>query len=156
MPQYKIYAVEPMGFPTVPLIVTTVYANPGGYPRAEWFLAIPDDESTLFATRIKYSVKSFPPGPFELNEDLMLREALDQATLQLRSYLFKMRKTDSPVSGFRTPDIREENKNLFMHYWIRGECLTQIEKITATTEFVPLKDDLDHVRSLPKLIRTDL
>src|SRR5438045_9435018 len=114
MPQYKIYAVEPMNFPTVPLIVTTAYANAGGYPRAEWFVAIPDEQSTFFAQRIRFDVRNFPAGPFQLDEDVMLREALDEASLKLRCFLNERREAAGHVSGFRSPDIREDNTNLFI------------------------------------------
>ena len=155
MPQYKIYAGEPMGFPTVPVIVTTAYANHGGYPRGEWFLAIPDDRHSLFALRIVFAFTSFPEGPFQLNEDTVLREALDEAKLRLRRYLFEARDPQNQPS-FREADIREDNRNLFMHYWLRGECMDQLERIFRITEFAPLQTDLQHVLELQRPERRDL
>jgi len=150
MAQYKIFAVEPMGFPTVPLIVTAAYTNHGGYPRGEWFLAIPDDADSFFGGRITYSYKSFPQGPFSLSEDVILREALDEAKLRLRRYLFEKRTGGFPIAGFREADVREDNKNLFMHYWLMGQCMTQLERISKATQFQALEMDLHHVLQLPR------
>ena len=65
MPQFKVYAAEIMPMGEVAVIITTAFANAGGYPRAESFLIVPDE---LCANSLAFDVKSFQDSPVELNE----------------------------------------------------------------------------------------
>ncbi len=156
MPQYKVYAVEPLGEASVPIVVTTAYANAGGYPRGEYFVAIPDKECTFFAQRTKFSTTAFPAGGVALNEELILREVLDQALLYLRTYIAKRGITLPPAAHAFRPEVREDNNNLFVHRWIRGACPDQLVRIAKTTEHQPLYDFIRWVARLDKVDYTDL
>lgn len=156
MPEFELYTVEPVGIAIIPFIVTAAYTNPGGYPIAEWFLAIPDEKCSFFAQRLRFRVRSFPPGEIELTEQLMIREALEQAKLRLRQYLFETKEAKGSQAYFHSSDVVESNKDFFVHYWIRGQCAEHLEKIADATEHDPLRNFLMGVMSLPKIHCQDL
>jgi len=156
MPQYKVFAVEPLGDATVPIIVTTAYTNPGGYHNGEYFVAIPDKECTFFAQRTRFSVKAFPPGGTVLDEDFVLREVLDQALLRLRTYVAQRGITLPPAVRTFRPDILEDTKSLLVHRWIRGVCQDQLVRIAKTTAHEPLTEFIRWVAGLETTDQTDL
>ncbi len=156
MAQYKVPTIEPFTTRAAPFIVTTAYTNAGGYLKAEWFLVVPDDRCTGFAQRACFTVKAFPPGEFQLDEDLMLQDALGQAKVRLSRYLDEQRAAAGERGGSRFPSIEESDKRFFVRYWIHGECVDSLERIRCDTECQPLTEFLRWVVTLPKIERQDL
>lgn len=151
MPQHKLYAIEPWDTLAIPFIVTTAYQNLGGYPKAEWFLAVPDSDCTFFARRIRFNIKNFPAGEVELDEAFMLREAFEQAKSQLRVHLAKINVRRNFHVEPSTLIIREENEDFFVHCWVRNICKDQIANIAQKTEHEPLANFLNWVIDLPQI-----
>lgn len=157
MPQFKVYAAEVMPVGDVAVIITTAFTNPDGYPRAESFLIIPDEECTLCMKSLSFEVKSFKNSPVELNEEFMLQEALNQALVELRLYVDRL----SEKKGFGLPCARpefiEDNQNLLVHLWVRGRCFERLDKIARKTQCEPLHELLNRiVSSLPQIRRDEL
>ena len=156
MPQFKVYAAEIMPMGEVAVIITTAVANAGGYPRAESFLIVPDEQCTLCANSLAFDVKSFQDSPVELNEEFMLQEALNQASIDLRLNLAKLSKAQGIAIPHASPTIAEDNRNLLVHIWIRGHCFEKLNEIMQKTEFAPLRDFLLPLTKLPAIRKKGL
>jgi len=156
MPKFNVYAGEIAGLGEVAVIITTAYTNAGGYPRAEYFLIIPDDKCTGYAHRLFFDVQSFQDSPIELNEQLMLAEALNQARIDLRLYLAKSVQGSGIALPHAGPAIIEDNSNLLVHLWLRGKCAERIVEVASKTDYPPLKDLLRAIAKLPTISKQGL
>lgn len=154
MPRYKVFAAEVRLFGEPAIIITAAYANPGGYPRAEYYLLISDEVNTLFANELRFEVKSFENSPVELNEEFMLSEALGQARIDLLLYL--QQQADQGKSVVQTnPMILDSNSNVFVQATIRG-TFPQLESVYRKTKCDLLLEVLEPRLRLPKLLKQKL
>ena len=151
MPQFKVYAAEVARMGDVAVIITTAYTNPGGYPRAEYFLIIPDEKCSVYANLFSFDVKSFEDSPIKLNEELMLDEALNQARIDLRLHLAKLSDPRGIVLSHKAPEVLEDNRNLLVHLWIRGQCAQRLVDVAKKTDFEPLRGFLKLIVNLPTI-----
>lgn len=153
MPQYKIFSAEVRRFGEPAIIITTAYTNPGGYPRAEYFVLVPDDKHTLLGAQLSFDVKSFKDSPIELNEQLMLDEAMGQARLVLGSYLHKQMEGGAlvPLGG---PAIVASNQNALVAGQFHG-TFPQLAQVPGMTQLDELKQLLAWVLKLPKITRKE-
>jgi hypothetical protein len=149
MPQFKVYVAEVMRTRDVAVIITNAFTNPGGYPRAESFLIIPDDECTLYCKSLSFDVKSFKDSPIELNEEFMLQEALNHARIGLSLYLAKLSEEKNIPLPHAGPKITEDKHNLIVSLWVRNYCIESFKEIARKTEFEPLKEFLKIVFTHP-------
>lgn len=150
MAKYEFYAVEITRFGPVGVAIVTAYTNPGGYPRAESFLLIPD-KKTIFSQKMSFDVKSFQDSPVELTEDFMLAEALQQAKIDLGQYIQESGNPPHPDS----PNFSKDNINLLVHTWIRGTC-PHINEVYKKTGLEELKDAMRPILNLPVIEREGL
>lgn len=149
MPKHKLFSAEVRRFGEPAIIITTAYFNPGGYPRAEAFVLIPDNAKTLIANRLSFDVKSFAESPVQLNEELMLSEALGQARIDLLLYLQKNveEATSLPLGA---PMILDTNVNALVGAQFRG-TLPQLADVRSKTELQELQELLGLLLKLPKI-----
>ena len=96
-PSFRVHLADPLGLVDTPFIVTTAYTSATGLPRAEWFLVIPEGKGMLFSQRNRLNLDTFPEGRVTFDEELMLNEALDQATLRLRRYILDNKGDSAPL-----------------------------------------------------------
>jgi len=153
-PQFKFYFVEPSDTIVRPFVITTAYTNPGGYAKAEWFLAIPG--ASLFAQVTRFNARSFEGSPIVLDENFMLQEVYEQAQLKLRQYVFEKYQVRGLMELFGTPRFVETEPKALVHYWLRSECVEQISAIARSTDCQPLQSFLESVVSLQPIVRRDL
>lgn len=154
MPTYKVFSAEVRRFGEPAIIITAAYTNPGGYPRAESYLLIPDEKNSLFANELSFDVKSFDESPVDLNEEFMLTEALGQARIDLLLYLQQQADQGKPVV-VSNPMILDSNVNVFVRAAIR-RTFPQLEDVYQKTKFEPLADTLGPMLKLPKLLQRKL
>lgn len=150
MSQYKIYSMEVTQPGPVGVIITTSFFNPGGYPRAEYFLLLPDKQ-TLFSQKLHFDVKSFKNSPVALTEEFMLDEALQQAKLDLGLHLNNLAHS----GGHPPPNVMEDNIGLLVHVWIKGTC-PHLRQVHQKSEYEPLRDAILPILSVPFIGRTPL
>lgn len=154
MPQFKIYAAEITQLGPAGVAIIAAFANPGGYPRAESFLLIPD-EKTIFSQLLQFDVKSFKDSPVELTEDFMLGEALQQAKIDLGLYLQQCHHAGGYPPPPNSPNILPDTINLLVHVWIRGTC-PHLGEVYNKSEYEPLRDAIRPILNLPVIKRKKL
>jgi len=155
MSQYKVFAVDINIYGAIGVVITAAYQNAGGYHKAESFLLIPNNEDSLYPRKLDFSVKSFSDSPIELNEELMLNVALDQAKCDLATYLEQRTKEGSSIGFVEAPKIKEDNDNLLIHLWLRGR-ITQLRDVYNKTECEALRGYLDIILGLPVITSKEL
>lgn len=155
-PQFKFHFVEPFDTILRPFVITTAYANAGGYPKAEWFLVIPDENKSIFCQVTRFNARSFQDSPIVLDEAFMLQEVYQQAELKLRQYVFEKYQARGLLEFFGTPYFIEAEAKALVHYWLRGECQDQLVRILQHTECEPLRSYLDSIVGLEPIARRDL
>lgn len=155
-PSYQIYLADPLGFPDNPFIVTTAYSNPGGYPKGEWFLVVPEGQGKLFAQQTRLDHKTFPEGPVVFDEKFLLDDMLRQAKLKLRSYIFETNGENAPGLVSKRLDVLPSDRNLFVNFWLHGSYRDCLDKIQKKTECGPLAEFLAWVLELPALSIRDI
>ena len=147
MAQFKIWSAEVTWLGPVGVVIATAFTNAGGYPRAESFLLLPDNQ-TFFAKKLKFDVKSFEESPVELNEELMLGEALQQAKNDLGVYFESRIEAGGFTPPPDSPNVAEANINLLVHVWIRGTC-SHLREVHKKTEYEPLAEAIRPILGLP-------
>jgi len=156
MPTFKVYQIEPMGTAAVPLLITTAYTNPGGYFKAEYFLAIPDDDPYFKAERFRINEKTFDSKAAVLNEDFMLRLALQRARLALLAFARTASKKHDVALYPRNPELLETDRELLLNYWMTGAVSDHLVKIGRETEIEELRDYIEWILTLPDVDKRDL
>lgn len=78
-PQFKFYHIEPFDTVFRPFVVITAYSKPGCHPKAEWFLAIPDEQNSFFSQVTSFNAGSFEESLIALDASFMLQEVYEQA-----------------------------------------------------------------------------
>jgi hypothetical protein len=145
MSDFKIFNIESIRWNVMPFIVTTAYTSEDCRKIAEWFLSIPDDDCSFFSQAIIFT--EFQPGEILLDEDFMLKEALEQAKKKFRQYMSYHEldgKDNWPIN------ILEDNRNMFVSLWLRSEYDEHLRWIFNGTNHVPLQELLRWVFSLKK------
>lgn len=155
-PKFRVYFVEPFDTVLRPFVIATAYSNAGGYHKAEWFLAIPDQEDSFFGQVTRFRAGGFEGGPVKLDEDFMLNEVTDQAKGRLRQYFFEKYQPQGLLQPFGTPTLVPEDEKSLVHYWLRGQCQAQITKILENTGCTSLQTFLNSLTRLPQIERRDL
>ena len=156
MAKFKVFQIEPLGSALVPMLITTALTNPGGYFKAEFFLAIPDDECFFKAQRFDFAEKSFRPGGRELNEDFMLRLAYQRGRLALSAFVRAAAQKYGPELYPRRPEILEDDRELLLNYWIAGSCTDHLVQIGRRTKCEELTEYIKWVLTLPEFDKQDL
>lgn len=154
MPQFKIYSAEVRQFGEPAAIICAAFTNPGGYPRAESFVLLPDEKRSLRATQLSFSVKSFEGSPVDLNEEFMMMEALGQAKIDLGMHLHELQKAGVPFVS-ASPAIVETNFQALVAGHVHG-VLPQLSAVHAKTELQELEDLLSWILKLPVLTKKPL
>jgi len=153
---YQLFTVEPLGPHDLPLVIVAAYRNPGGYLKGEWFIVIPDAETTVLAQATRFSYKDIPADLGNLDETFMEREMLDQAKLRLRKYVHD-NKIELDAGKMRwQPEMRAADKTLFIHLWVRGGYVDALGRVVRATACEALKADIEAVSVLDAYDRRDL
>ena len=147
---FKVFQIEPLGSASVPMLVTTAFTNAGGYFKAEFFLAVPDDDCFFQAQRFAFAEKCFRAGGRELNEEFMLRLAYRRAMLALFAFVRGAGQKYGPELYPRRPEILEDDRELLLHYWIAGSCTDHLVQIERRTECEDLQEYIKWVLTLPE------
>lgn len=152
---YKIYAAEVQRLGPPAVIITTAFENAGGYHRAECFLVVPGESSLISAIQLKFPVKSFEGTPVTLDQEFMHEEALNQAKIDLCSYLENRYKESPELIPPGAPNVTESSLGLLMHTWVRGngQALTEI---LGRTEVESLRDAIHPILNAPQISRESL
>ena len=153
---YKIHTIERFDTVVLPFVVTTVFSNPGGYPKGEWFLAIPDEASTFIGGQVNFDKRSFEESPIKLDEEFVLDEVLGQAENAYRQYVFDKYRDIALLNTMSVPKPIEAERKLLVHYWLRNKCLDQLQAIKRHTQCVPLQEYLEQVVDLEPLVLRDV
>lgn len=153
---FQVHVADPIGFEESPFIVTTAYTNPGGYPKGEWFLVVPDGEGNSFAQRLRLEDNAFPEGPVQFDESFLLKEMLSQAKLRLRRYIMETKGKEALPLLAKRMDALPSDPSLFVNFWLRGVFADSLAGIRNMTECDPLRDFLSWVFELPTLRSIDL
>lgn len=156
MAKFKVYQIEPLGMATVPMLITTGYTNPGGYFKAEFFLAIPDAPPYFKAQRFRFNEKTFEPGATKLDEDFMLRLAYQRAYPSLLEFVRTASKKNGTELYARKPEVLESERELILNYWITGACNEHLVSIGRETEVSELTEYIKWVLTLPDFDKRDL
>ena len=151
---YKLFSAEPVGPDDGPLLITTSYRNPGGYLKGEWFIIIPGAEAKLLGQATRFDYREIPPDLGQLDEAFMQREMLEQAKLRLRTYIHQ-NKIELGQRQWQ-PEIREADKSLFIHLWVRGGYIDVLRKVFHATSCEELRADIQAVSVLEGYDRRDL
>ncbi len=155
-PTFRVHLVDPLGFVDTPVIVSTAYIDAKGYPKAEWFLVIPEEKGLLIAQRNKLDSTTFPEDRVAFNEELLLNEALDQAKLRLRRHILEHNEKISPLLLASPTQVQLSDHNHLVKLWMRGSYCGCISEIRGKSECVPLIDTLAWIHGLPMLAIGDL
>ena len=154
MAQFHIYAAEVTQLGPVGVLITSAFANAGGFPRAESFLLVPDG-NTIISQKLRFDVTSFKDSPVELTEDFMLGEALQQGKIDLGFFL----QERQDVGGFppppNFPKVEKDDLNLLVHVWVRGTC-PHLAEVYKRSECGPLKEAVAPILKLPTMRREKL
>ncbi len=155
-PAFRVHLVDPLGSVDTPFIVTTAYTTAGGQPRSEWFLVVPEDKGMLFAQRNKLGLDSFPDGRVKFDDDLLLKEALDQAVLRLRRYILETKGSFAPLLLSSQIKPQTTDHNYLVKLWMRGSYCGCLSEIRAKSECQALVDTMVWIHGLPMLAMEDL
>ena len=155
-PSFRVHLADPLGLVDMPFIVTTAYTSATGLPRAEWFLVIPEGKGMVFSQRNRLNLDTFPEGRVTFNEELMLSEALDQATLRLRRYILDNKGDSASLLLAKPTEVLSSDHSYLVKLWMRGSCCGCLSEIRAKSECVPLIDTLIWIHGLPMLTTGDL
>ena len=155
-PQFKFYHIEPFDTVLRPFVVITAYSKPGCYPKAEWFLAIPDEQNSFFSQVTSFNAGSFEGSPIALDASFMLQEVYEQAQVKLRQYLFDKYEARGLLELFPTPRFVEGEPKALVHYRLRDECNHQLTSILRQTECEPLRSFMEAIGRLQPIVRRDL
>ncbi len=155
-PSFRVHLADPLGYVDTPFIVTTAYTSPKGFPRAEWFLVIPEDKGLLIAQRNKLDQTDFAEARVEFNEELLLNEALDQAVLRLRSHVLQHKAKVSPLLLAAHIKVQASDHHHLVKLWMRGSYCGCLSEIRAKSECSTLKETLVWIHGLPMLAVGDL
>ncbi len=153
---YQLFTVEPLGPHDLPLVIVAAYRNPGGYLKGEWFIVIPDTEPTVLAQATRFSYKEMPADLGKLDESFMEREMLDQARLRLRRFIHEKKIELGAGKSRWQPELREADKSLFIHLWVRGGYVDALGKVVRATACDALRADIEAVSVLDAYDRRDL
>lgn len=155
-PCFRVHLSDPLGYVDTPLIVTSAYTSAKGYPRAEWFLLIPEDKGVLIAQRNKLESATFPESRVLFDEELLLGEALDQAKLRLRGHILERKQKLSPLLLASHIPVQASDHSYLAKLWMRGSFCGCISEIRAKTECPALRDALVWIHGLPMLAVSDI
>jgi len=153
---FRVHLTDPLGFVDTPFIVTTAYTTPKELPRSEWFLVVPEGKGLLFSQRNKLDLQSFPEKRVHFDEELLLSEALDQATLRLRKYIQEKKEKLSPLLLARQTEVRPCDQDHLVKVWMRGAYCGCLSEIRAKSECPALVDTLAWIHGLPMLSVGDI
>jgi hypothetical protein len=155
-PSFRIHLADPLGLVDTPFIVTTVYSNPGGYPRAEWFLVVPEEKGVLFSQRNTLDHKTFPDSRVKFDEELLLSEMLDQAKLRLRRYILETKGDSARSMLAKQIEVQPVDHDHLVKLWMRGSYCGCLSEIRAKSECTALTDTLVWIHGLPMLATGNL
>jgi hypothetical protein len=141
---FKIFAAEVSRLGPVGIIITTVFRNAGGYPRAESFLVLPGKPP--ISKRCSFDFKSFADPTVELNDDFLFEEALGQAKIDLQAALEEQYHNNPQHKPLGT--VTESNLNLLVHTRVRGDGVG-LDGVSDLTECDELRSNLDPILRLP-------
>lgn len=153
---FRIHLADPLSLVDTPFIVTTAYTTAGGLARAEWFLVIPEGKGMVFAQLNKLDQQTFPNGPVMFDEECLLNEALDQATLRLRRYIIDNKGHFAPLLLAKPVEMQPSDHRHLVKLWMRGLYCGCLSEIRAKSECPPLVDTLAWIHGLPMLKTSDL
>lgn len=156
LPTFRLHLAAPLGFVDTPFIITTAYTNAKGFPRAEWFLVVPQDKGLLFAQRNKLDHNAFPDNRVKFDEELLLNEALDQAKLRLRRYIQENKTKLSPLLLATPTETQPADQDYLVKLWMRGSYCGCLSEIRAKSECTALIEILVWIHGLPMLMVGDL
>jgi hypothetical protein len=155
-PSFRIHLADPLGLVDTPFIITTVHSNPGGYPRAEWFLVVPEGKGVLFSQRVTLDHKTFPDSRVKFDEELLLSEVLDQAILRLRRYILETKGDTAQLMLARRIEVQPGDHNHLVKLWMRGSYCGCLSEIRAKSECPAWTDTLVWIHGLPMLATGNL
>ncbi|WP_323847443.1 hypothetical protein [Microbulbifer magnicolonia] len=152
---YKIYAAEIKRVGQPGIIITTAYKNAGGYPRAESFFIVPQQDAHNKFNKLTFDVQSFESSPVTLDEEFMLKEALNQAQIDLALFIETYYEKCPQLIPPNVPNTTESNINLLVHTWVRGAG-DSLKDVYQKTEYEPLREALRPIIPLPTMERSSL
>jgi hypothetical protein len=155
-PSFRVHLADPLGYVDTPFIITTAYTSAKGFPRAEWFLVLPEDKGLLIAQRNKLDQAEFAEERVAFNEELLLNEALDQAKLRLRSHIMQHKTKISPLLLAAHIQVLPSDHSHLVKVWMRGSYCGCLSEIRAKSECAALIDTLVWIHGLPMLAVGDL
>lgn len=155
-PVFRIHLADPLGLVDTPLIITTAYTTSSGLPRAEWFLVVPKGKGILYAQRNKLDHKTLEDSHVQLDEEMLLSEALDQAKLRLRRHILENKGSLAPLLLAKAVEVQPTDHNHLVKLWMRGSCCGCLSEIRAKSECTPLIETLIWIHGLPMLAIEDL
>ena len=156
MPTFKVYQIEPLGTAAVPILITTAYTNPGGYFKAEYFLAIPDADPYFKAERFRFNEKTFESKAAVLDEQFMLRLAFQRGKLSLLSFTRAAAQNYDSALYPRNPEVIESDRELLLNYWMTGADTEHLIQIGHETDVEELREYIEWILTLPNVDRRDL
>ena len=146
---YKVYAVEPIGGVGLPVIITSVSSGNGRQWLAEYFILIPDDECSFVSQRITCDSRGVPEEVLKIDSAFMLTEALNQSKMGLFEYLYQREIGAGRQPYIRHPEVKEDNRNLLVSYWMREPCRNQLQEVREQTDCGMLREFLELVCQMP-------
>lgn len=151
-PRFSVYTVDTFISLIQPLVVTTVYRNPGGYLKAEYFVSIPNDGNKFVAGR-----NSTTPGSeaYGMDEACMSGMVIEQARNALSQYM-RDRYNEAEYTFLPTPKLVDAGKTALQLGWITGKHREQLTRILQRTECEPLISELKIIAQLPSFQHTDI
>ncbi|MBU0620304.1 MAG: hypothetical protein KJ795_00505 [Gammaproteobacteria bacterium] len=153
---FRVHLAAPLGLIDTPFIVTTAYASAAGMLRSEWFLVVPDGKGLLLSQRNSLDLSAFPESRERIDAELLLNEALDQATLRLRRYIREKNDVSALLLLARQTEVKPADHNHFVKLWLRGACCGCLSEIRAKSGCTALTDTLEWVHGLPMLSSGEL
>jgi hypothetical protein len=153
---FRIHIADPLGLVDTPFIVTTAYTLTSGQSQAEWFLVVPEGKGILFAQRNTLDCKNLPDTHVKFDEELLLNEVLDQATLRLRRYILEHKGDSAPLLLARQTELQHTDHEHLAKLWLRGSYCGCLSEIRAKSKCTALIDTLVWIHGLPMLATQEL
>ncbi|MFH0934196.1 MAG: hypothetical protein V1879_03250, partial [Pseudomonadota bacterium] len=99
---------------------------------------------------------AFPESRERIDEELLLSEALDQATLRLRRFIREKHDVSALLLLAGQTALKPSDHNHFVKLWLRGSWCGCLSEIRAKSGCTALTDTLEWVHSLPMLSSGEL
>jgi hypothetical protein len=146
---YRFYSAQVSKIGSRTIIVTSAFANAGGYPRAECFIVIPGRDVVTMFYRLSFDVLSFESSPVNLDEEFMFEQALSQAEIDLSTYI-EQRYSKYPQLAPEHPEIKQTDLRFLVSSWVNG-LGSALHDVYDKTEHDELRNALKPLLGLPAI-----